>query len=110
MPDYLLSARRVRKQKFEDEPGRTRFLEVPGNRLPTPAHAVKQAAWVDAVMAAGHTHTNHKSGKDCGDIAVFVHGYNNDAKSIMWRHRRLSADLATAGFRPPRDIISSFRD
>ncbi len=105
MPDYLLSARRVRKQEFEDEPGRTRFLEVPGNRLPTPAHAVKQAAWVDAVLAQGHTHTNHNTGKDCGDIAIFVHGYNNDAKSIMWRHRRLSADLATAGF---KGVLVSF--
>ena len=98
MPDYLLSVRRVRKQKFDAEPGRTRFLEVPGNRLPTPAHAMKQAEWVDAVMAEGLTHTNRSTGNDCGDIAVLVHGYNNDAKSIMWRHRRLKSDLADAGF------------
>ena len=105
MADYLLSVRRVRKQKFDAEPGRTRFLKVPGNRLPTPAHAVKQAAWVDAVMAEGHTHTNHSTGNDCGDIAVLVHGYNNDAKSIMWRHRRLKADLAHAGF---KGVLVSF--
>jgi len=98
MPDYLLSVRRVRKQEFDAEPGKTKFLEVPGKQLPIPAHAVKQSDWVDAVMAEGHTHTNHGTGKDCGDIAVLVHGYNNDAKSIMWRHRRLKADLKASGF------------
>jgi hypothetical protein len=60
MADYLLSVRRVRKQQFDAEPGRTKFLEVPGNRLPTPAHAIRQAAWVDAVMAEGLTHTRKK--------------------------------------------------
>ncbi len=105
VPDYLLSVRRVRKQKFGAEPGRTRFLEVPGNRLPTPAHVVEQADWVAAVMAEGHTHTNHRTGNDCGDIAVLVHGYSNDAKSIMWRHRRLKADLAVAGF---KGVLVSF--
>ncbi len=105
MPDYLLSARRVRKQKFDAEPGRTRFLKVPANRLPTPAHAIEQAEWVDAVMAEGQTHTNHNTGNDCGDIAVLVHGYSNDAKSIMWRHRRLKADLADAGF---KGVLVSF--
>lgn len=89
----------MRKQKFDAEPARTRFLEVPGNRLPTPAHTIKQAAWVDAVMAEGHTHTNHRTGNDCGDIAVLMHGYNNDAKSIMWHHRRPKADLAATGFK-----------
>ena len=105
MADYLLTVRRVRKNKFDAEPGRTQFLEVPGNRLPTPAHAIKQAAWVDAVMTEGHTHSNHSTGQDCGDIAVLVHGYNNDAKSIMWRHRRLKTDLAAAGF---KGVLVSF--
>ncbi len=105
MADYLLTVRRVRKNKFDAEPGRTRFLEVPGKRLPTPAHAIKQAAWVDAVMAEGHTHSNQRTGEDCGDIAVLVHGYNNDAKSIMWRHRRLKTDLAAAGF---KGVLVSF--
>ncbi len=41
MPDYLLSVRRIRNREFDAEPGQKRFLEVPANRLPTPAHARK---------------------------------------------------------------------
>jgi hypothetical protein len=105
MSDYLLSVRRVRKQEFSAEPGRTRFLRIPGNRLARPAYAIKEADWVDAVMAEGRTHTNHSTGHDCGDVAVLVHGYNNDAKSIMWRHRRMKTDLEDAGF---KGVLVSF--
>ena len=34
-----------------------------------------------------------------GDVLAFVHGYNNDQKTVLARHRRLKADLAAAGFR-----------
>lgn len=38
------------------------------------------------------------TGNPRGDILVFIHGFNNDAEAVMWRHRRLARDLAAVGY------------
>ena len=98
MPNYVISVRRDRKGQFDAEPGKARFLKVPSNQLPKPVHEISRADWVAQVIQEAHDHVNEHTGVDCGDILVFIHGYNNSAKSIMWRHRRLASDLRKVGY------------
>ncbi len=105
MPDYVISVRKIRKGNFAAEPGVARFLKVPSNQLPKPSHAMSRKDWVDQVMGKADTHTNHHTGKSCGDILVFIHGYNNDSQSIMWRHRQLQSDLQAHGY---KGVVISF--
>ena len=83
---YLITARNIRRGEFGDEPGPARFLAVPGNRLPKPAHKITRKAWVDAVMERGHTYQDPHTGEDCGDIVVFVHTGGTPA---VFTHNRL---------------------
>ena len=97
--NYLITARNIRRGQFGSEIGPARFLKVPGNRLPSPEHRVRRKAWVDAVMERGHTYQDSHTGEDCGDIVVFVHGYNTSPSELMRRHRQLELDLPTSGYR-----------
>jgi len=99
MPDYIISARNVRKGQFGAEPGPTKFLRVPSNRTPDPSHSIGRKKWVDDVMALGHTHQDEHTGEDCGDIAVFVHGYNTSPGGVARRHRQLGKGMAEAGYK-----------
>ena len=99
MADFIVSTRNVRSGDFGAEPGPTRFLKVPGNRRPKPEHAIARKRWVDEVMAAGHTYQDPHTGEDCGDIVVFVHGYNTSPAGVARRHRQLRKDLRGAGYR-----------
>ena len=98
MPDFIISARKVVRGAFISEPGSSRFLQTPGNRTPSPEHVVKRSTWLKAVMAAGHTHQDPHTGADCGDICVFVHGYNTSPTAVARRHRQLQKSLRTNGF------------
>jgi esterase/lipase superfamily enzyme len=99
MPDYIVTTRNVRRGTFGAEPGPTRFLRVPSNRKPQPDHVVKRSEWVDAVLAAGRTGKDRHSGEDCGEIVVFVHGYNTSPSSVARRHRQLNKDLRATGYK-----------
>lgn len=97
--NYLITARNISQGQFGNQPGPARFLEVPGNRLPSPKHRVRRRHWVDAVMERGHTYQDPHTGEDCGDIVVFVHGYNTSPSELMKRHRQLERDLPASGYR-----------
>lgn len=99
MTDYFLTARRVRKGEFVPEPGKTRFLKIPSNRVPAPSHAIPRKDWLGAVLRDGHTHTDAHTGEDCGDITVFVHGYNTSPSAVAKRHRALKKAMASKGYR-----------
>lgn len=98
MPNYLITARRVRNGKFVAEAGPARFLKVPANRNPSPAHRIDRKTWVKEVMAKGHTGQDPHTGADCGDIVFFVHGYKTTPADVVRRHRQLERDLPKAGF------------
>lgn len=49
-------------------------------------------------MAAGHTHQDPHTGADCGDICVFVHGYNTSPAAVVRRHRQLRKSLRANNF------------
>lgn len=97
MPDFVMSARTVKGGGFGDEPDRTRYLSVPQGKTPRPAHAMKQREWADAVVAAATSDVN-TDGVRSGDILLFVHGFNNQPKIVIERHRSLRQDLETLGF------------
>lgn len=99
MPDYVISVRNIRQGRLGDEPGTTRFLEVPaGEEEHTPDHGLGRTRWVDEVMSRARVGTDPATGRDCGDILVFVHGYNNEPPAVMDRHRLLRGNLERAGF------------
>ncbi len=101
MTDLVVCARRVKRAtggqpaQFEPEPGPTRYLFVPPGEVPAPGQQVTGARWFSEAMVQA---TANSADGNSGNIVVFVHGYNNDFKDVMWRHRRLRADLDTAGF------------
>jgi len=99
MTDYLISVRNIKQGTFGNEPGTTRFLEVPGQAaVPEPDHGIGRTHWVERVMDEARCGTDPATGRDCGDILVFVHGYNNHPEVVMQRHRQLKARLRRAGF------------
>jgi hypothetical protein len=100
--DYVLSARNVRKGEFRNEPGKSTYLLVPPNQLPSPDHSVSKGQWVKQLTAAatwGETDMPDGTKIPRGDLVVFVHGYNNGPDAIMQRHRMLAKTLADAGFK-----------
>jgi esterase/lipase superfamily enzyme len=98
MPDFLITVRAVRRDEFTAEPGPVRFLKVPDGTDPVPGHRVGRKAWIDEVLEIAHQPPDPVTGKGCGDIAVFVHGYNTSPAELARRHRQFSADLREAGF------------
>ena len=106
MSDYFISVRNIRQGTFGNEPGTTRFLEVPGQAAaPEPDHGIGRTRWVERVMDEARTGTDPATGRECGDILVFVHGYNNHPEVVVKRHRQLKSRLRRAGF---EGILVSF--
>lgn len=99
MPDYIICVRNTRRGEFGAEPGPTKFLRVPSNRTPGPQHGIARKRWVDDVMALGHTHQDTHTGEDCGDVVVFVHGYNTSPAAVARSHRKLRRNMAEQGFK-----------
>jgi len=92
MPDFILCTRSISKNQFTDKPGPSKYLSVPDGASPQPDHAVNQASWAKAVIAAAAP-----NGK-AGNLLIFIHGYNNTQENVVTRHRQLKADLAAMGF------------
>jgi len=97
---YVLCTRKVQGGKFIAEPGPAKHLIVPEDELPKPEHEIAAKDWFRKLRKAA---TWGKDSRDPqrarGDLLVFVHGYNNDQRVVMARHKRLNTDLAAAGFK-----------
>jgi esterase/lipase superfamily enzyme len=94
--DYLISARRVKAGAFESEPGPIKYLKVPRQAASaTPAHefAGNETQLIDELRGLADGDENPNSISPTGDLLVFIHGYNNDSQTVLWRQRRLAADL-----------------
>lgn len=100
MSDYVICVRNIEKNKFGTEPGETRFLEIPGQvkTMKTSQVTEKKKDWFKKVMAEAVVEKNPETGQDRGDILVFIHGYNNDQKIVLKRHRALKKSLSQAGY------------
>ncbi len=99
VPDYLITTRKLHRGTFAAEPGPTRFLRIPADKSPDPDQAIKRKSWLAEVLSLAHTHRDPHTGEDCGDIVVFVHGYNTSPVECIERHRAFHAGLANAGFK-----------
>ena len=103
MPDYVISVRKLNKKApggLGNEPGPTRFLAVPEGAAPASSHQIARKDWVAKVMEeAANGQKDPVTGNACGDILVFVHGFNNEPEKVLERHRLLEKNLGEAGFR-----------
>ena len=110
MPDhpfknsYVICTRRLRKERFEAEPGSARYLRVPDGRDPLPGDGISRAVWFREVRDRADGAADNRI-DPAGDVLVFIHGYNSDQRLVMRRHRRLQADLWVEGF---RGLVVSF--
>jgi pimeloyl-ACP methyl ester carboxylesterase len=87
------------KGRFISEPGETLFLKVPpGVEEYTPDNRLTPERWRKQVAAAADGDEDEITGSR-GDILVFVHGYNNDIRTVLWRTRTLQRTLTEQGWR-----------
>lgn len=108
MPDYFISVRNVRRGQFGNEPGPTRFLEIPANDdNPRPTHRIQKRDWVERVksLAESDTEIEPSTGQPEGNILFWVHGYNNSPSDVLARHRQLQKGLEAQGF---KGVVVSF--
>lgn len=101
---YVICTRRVRRDRFESEPGKAIYLRVPNDRNPRPDDRIRQRLWFDEVRDRADGAADNRI-DPAGDVLVFIHGYNNDQDIVMRRHRQLQADLWAEGF---RGLVVSF--
>jgi len=102
--DYVICVRKIKKGVFIPEPGPTLYLKVPRTGLPLPDQKNGMRAWFDEVQDRADGLADNKI-DPAGDVLVFIHGYNNDQKIVMKRHRQLQIDLRREGF---RGLVVSF--
>jgi hypothetical protein len=98
--DHVFCARNLKGGSFGTNPGPTRFLAVPAAaKAHEPGHATPRRQWFDAVLAEAKSGVNPSTGRDTGDIVIYVHGFNTDAKVMLDRHRRIRKGLEALGYR-----------
>lgn len=98
---FLICTRDVNKNgKFLDEPGESTYLKIPASKVVyTIDDTIKKERWIKSVIAAADGEDDDKITGTTGDILFFVHGYNNDIKTVLWRTRILQESLATQGWK-----------
>ena len=109
MTNFFISVRNVITKNgyaFGNEPGTTRYLEVPETEIPHPKnHQLSQAEWLKKVLKRAETGKHDKdphnpiSEYSYGDILIFVHGYNNSMEDVMLRHNLLQKRLREQGYK-----------
>ena len=76
MSNFIICTRNIEKGEFGSEPGATKFLKLPSNSLdPKPTHAILKREWINEVRSESATKRNENTGRDCGEILVFVHNF-----------------------------------
>lgn len=96
---YLICTRAVDvNSQFTDEPGATQFLGVPrAKRDYSPSDVIDRHSWKKKVIASADGEEDEITGST-GDILFFVHGYNNDTETVLWRTRTLQETLTAQGW------------
>lgn len=102
MTDFVICARNVKGRKFGSEPAPSSYLAIEGDEQPQPIarQRLERGEWAKRVQRAARAGRSNGS----ANVLVFVHGYNNDQKTVMQRHRRLRDDLSNARF--PGVVVS----
>lgn len=85
--------------EFIPEPGDTQFLKVPITKKKYSSEdAISKDAWRRQVISAADGEEDEITGST-GDILFFVHGYNNDIETVLWRTRTLQNSLSARGWK-----------
>lgn len=97
---YLICTRDVGTDgEFLPEPGDTKFLKIPlAKKKYSNADAISKDSWRKRVIAAADGDEDEITGST-GDILFFVHGYNNDIETVLWRTRALQDSLSAQGWK-----------
>lgn len=98
---YLVCTRKIEGEEFTPEPGDITFLRVAANKdVYTPEDIITEGRWKRAVITAATIDEEpDKITGTTGDILFFVHGYNNDEETVLWRTRALQKTLAEQGWK-----------
>lgn len=97
---FLICTRDIGKNgEFLADPGNTTFLSVPiAKQVYSSADAISKERWSNKVIAAADGEEDEITGST-GDILFFVHGYNNDIKTVLWRTKTLQESLSAQGWK-----------
>ncbi len=97
---FLICTRDINKNgEFLAEPGNTTFLKVPISKtVYNSSDAIPKERWSKNVIAAADGEEDEITGST-GDILFFVHGYNNDIKTVLWRTSTLQESLFAQGWK-----------
>jgi pimeloyl-ACP methyl ester carboxylesterase len=96
---FIVTARDVSKNgSFGTEPGELQFLLLKsGSEDYSPADAIASKRWRAALIKAADGIEDEITGKT-GNVLIFLHGYNNDRRMVLWRTRILQSMLNEAGW------------
>lgn len=91
---FLISTRSLDSAgSFTNEPGDTTFLRVPPDKKSySKTEIIAQDRWKKSVISAADGEEDEITGTT-GEILFFVHGYNNDIETVLWRTRTLQRTL-----------------
>ena len=100
---FIICARDFNKKdkKFIADPGQTTFLKVPPSSSSydgSKQFVMAKDRWTKAVIAAADGEEDEITGVT-GNILFFVHGYNNDIPTVLWRTRTLQQTLTAQGWK-----------
>ncbi len=96
---FIICTREVKRGKYIAEPGETTFLRVSKSATTYgPGQAKRRESWRKALRAAADGEEDAITGSR-GEVLVFVHGYNNDIETVLWRTRTLQSTLSAQGWR-----------
>ncbi len=91
MTKFFITVRSVSANAFGGNLGAIRYLAVPDNEIPAPAHAIGLKAWITRVMA---TFGCDDKGVVTGNLLFFVHGFNVGISDVDAEQNYVKAGLA----------------
>jgi pimeloyl-ACP methyl ester carboxylesterase len=97
---FIVTARNVLNNgQYGEEPGALHFLRLkPSATDYSPEDHIKVPnRWRTALIQAADGQEDEITGKT-GNVLIFIHGYNNDRQSVLWRTRKLQSTLNDAGW------------
>lgn len=96
---FVVTARGLENGKFTTEPGISQYIVVPQGRNTYDESNVQQVSvWRKQLAKQASGPSDPLTGMK-GNILFFVHGYNNDIQTMLWRTRKLQETLDDQGWK-----------
>ena len=100
MTKFFITTRSISGNEFGDNIGAIRYLAVPDDAAPSPAHAIGLNPWLKQIMATFDRGQNEVAS---GNALFFVHGFNVGIADVNAEHNNIRAGLTG---RLPCTVIS----